>query len=31
VGRALFGKRAGDSVDVSIAGDVREWTLVEVS
>lgn len=30
VGRALMGKRAGDSVDVTIAGDVREWTLVEV-
>jgi transcription elongation GreA/GreB family factor len=31
VGRALYGKRAGESVEVSIAGEIREWTLVEVS
>jgi len=31
VGRALLGRRAGDSIDVTIAGEVREWTLVEVS
>ncbi|MEO6954092.1 MAG: GreA/GreB family elongation factor [Polyangia bacterium] len=31
VGRALLGKRAGDSVDVTIGGEAREWTLVEVS
>ena len=31
VGRALLGRKAGESVDVTIAGDVREWTLVEVS
>ena len=31
VGRALFGRCAGDSVDVTIAGETREWTLVEVS
>jgi transcription elongation GreA/GreB family factor len=31
VGRALLGRRAGDSVDVTIAGETREWTLVEVS
>lgn len=31
VGRALLGRRAGESVDVIIAGEAREWTLVEVS
>ena len=31
VGRALLGRRAGDSVDVTINGETREWTLVEVS
>jgi transcription elongation GreA/GreB family factor len=31
VGRALVGRRAGESVDVTIAGETREWTLVEVS
>ena len=31
VGRALMGRRAGDSVDVTIGGEAREWTLVEVS
>jgi len=31
VGRALLGRRAGESVDVFIAGEAREWTLVEVS
>jgi transcription elongation GreA/GreB family factor len=31
VGRALLGRRAGESVDVTIGGEAREWTLVEVS
>ncbi len=31
VGKALLGKRAGESIDVTIAGETREWTLVEVS
>lgn len=31
VGRALLGRRAGDIIDVTTAGETREWTLVEVS
>jgi transcription elongation GreA/GreB family factor len=31
VGRALLGHRAGDAVDVTLKGEVHEWTLVEVS
>lgn len=31
VGRALLGRCAGESVDVTIQGETREWTLVEVS
>jgi transcription elongation GreA/GreB family factor len=31
VGKALIGKRAGEVVDVTIARETREWTLVEVS
>jgi transcription elongation GreA/GreB family factor len=30
VGRALIGRRAGDVVDVTIQGETREWTVVEV-
>jgi transcription elongation GreA/GreB family factor len=30
VGRALIGRRAGDTVEVTIHGETREWTLVEV-
>jgi transcription elongation GreA/GreB family factor len=31
VGRALLGRRAGDSVDVTLGGEVREWTVLEVA
>jgi transcription elongation GreA/GreB family factor len=31
VGRALLGRRAGDTVEVSLAGEVREWTILEVA
>jgi transcription elongation GreA/GreB family factor len=31
VGRALVGRRAGDIIDVTIGGETREWTVVEVS
>lgn len=31
VGRALLGRRAGETIDVTIAGETKEWTLVEVS
>ncbi|WP_307733098.1 GreA/GreB family elongation factor [Stigmatella ashevillensis] len=31
VGRALLGRRAGDSVDVTWGGEVREWTVLEVA
>jgi transcription elongation GreA/GreB family factor len=31
VGRALLGRRAGDSVDVTFGGEVREWTVLEVA
>lgn len=30
VGKSLLGKRAGDSIELSIAGDWREWTIVDV-
>jgi len=31
VGKALLGKRAGDSVEVVIKGEPREWTVVDVA
>jgi transcription elongation GreA/GreB family factor len=31
VGRALMGRRAGDTFDVTLAGEVREWTVLEVA
>lgn len=31
VGRALLGRRAGDTVEVNIKGEVREWTILDVS
>jgi len=31
IGRALLGRRAGDIVEVTTRGDVREWTIVDVS
>lgn len=31
VGKALVGRRAGDTVEVTIKGQVSEWTVVEVS
>ncbi|MBJ6760580.1 GreA/GreB family elongation factor [Myxococcaceae bacterium JPH2] len=31
VGRALMGRRAGDTVEVTLAGEVREWTVLEVA
>jgi transcription elongation GreA/GreB family factor len=31
VGKALMGRRAGDTVEVAIKGDVREWTILDVS
>lgn len=30
IGRALMGRRTGDVIDVTIAGDVREWTITWV-
>lgn len=30
VGKALIGKRAGDSVEVTIKGEPREWLIVDV-
>jgi transcription elongation GreA/GreB family factor len=31
IGRAVLGRRAGDTVDVTVAGEVREWTITFVS
>ncbi len=31
VGRALLGRRAGDTIEVTLAGEVREWTVLEVA
>ncbi|MFP2963663.1 GreA/GreB family elongation factor [Myxococcus sp. 1LA] len=31
VGRALMGRKAGDTVEVTLAGEVREWTVLEVA
>jgi len=30
VGRALMGRRAGETVEVTLAGEVREWTVLDV-
>jgi transcription elongation GreA/GreB family factor len=27
----LLGRRAGDSVEVTLAGEVHEWTVLEVA
>jgi transcription elongation GreA/GreB family factor len=31
VGRALMGRRSGDTVEVTLAGEVHEWTVLEVA
>lgn len=31
VGRALMGRKSGDVVEVTLAGEVREWTVLEVA
>ncbi|MBC7792847.1 MAG: GreA/GreB family elongation factor [Clostridia bacterium] len=31
IGKNLLGKRAGDVIDVTIDGELREWTIVDVS
>ncbi len=31
VGRALLNKRVGDTVEVTMRGEAREWTILEVS
>ncbi|MFE8604369.1 GreA/GreB family elongation factor [Archangium gephyra] len=31
VGRALLGRREGDTIEVTLAGEVREWTVLEVA
>ncbi|MCP3166078.1 GreA/GreB family elongation factor [Myxococcus sp. CA051A] len=31
VGRALMGRKAGDTIEVTLAGEVREWTVLEVA
>jgi transcription elongation GreA/GreB family factor len=31
VGRALMGRRAGDCIEVTLAGEVHEWTVLEVA
>jgi len=31
VGRALMGRRAGDTIEVTLAGEVREWTVLEIA
>lgn len=30
IGRAVLGRRVGDTIDVTVAGDVREWTITFV-
>ena len=30
VGRALMGRRAGETAEVTLAGEVREWTVLDV-
>lgn len=31
VGRALMGRRAGETAEVTLAGEVREWTVLDVA
>ena len=31
IGKALLGKRVGETIDVSTRGEVREWTIVDIS
>lgn len=31
VGKALMGRKAGETVDVMLAGELREWTVLEVA
>jgi transcription elongation GreA/GreB family factor len=31
IGRAVLGKRAGDTVEVTVQGEIREWTITYVS
>jgi transcription elongation GreA/GreB family factor len=31
IGRAVLGKRAGDTVEVTVKGEVREWTITYVA
>lgn len=31
IGKSLMGKRAGEGIDVSIAGEWRSWSIVDVS
>ena len=31
IGRAVLGKRVGDIVEVTVQGDIREWTITFVS
>jgi len=31
VGRALMGKRSGETAEVTLAGEVREWTVLDVA
>ena len=31
VGRALMGRRPGDTIEVTLAGEVREWTVLEIA
>ena len=31
IGRAVIGKRVGDVVDVTVDGDIREWTITFVA
>jgi transcription elongation GreA/GreB family factor len=31
VGRALMGRRAGESVEVTLSGEVHEWTVLDVA
>ncbi|HEY0707895.1 MAG TPA: GreA/GreB family elongation factor [Polyangia bacterium] len=31
IGRAVLGKRVGDTVEVTVQGEIREWTITYVS
>jgi transcription elongation GreA/GreB family factor len=31
VGRAVLGRRVGDTVEVTVAGDWKEWTITFVA